>query len=934
MEGKEMKKYLLITFVFIIALCISGYSQPANDNCANAIELTVGNNICAFSNTYSNIGATEETPAPPAPGCGNYLGGDVWFKFTVPASGHVIIDTKGGSLNPLDDLGMAIYSGTCGSLTLIECDDDDSDNGTYMPKIDRSGLTPGSTIYIRVWEYGNNANGTFQICVNAPSTTGPCSAITTMNCGEIQTATMTSGLGDWSTPYCGTAATGKEKIFAYTPTESGPTNLVVTSIASGTTANFAYNTSCGTTGWTCIARTSVAGSYGPFNLVAGTTYYFIVDLEGAGTGSRTVQFRVNCLEPPGIYKHPTQGIQGTYNGACMVNTSSGTYTDDGGLLNNYAPNINSIYRTFCPDQPGTALQATINSFFIEGSTGCGNDVLIIRDGPTQGSPILWGRCGDWNADCPMTVKATNSSGCLTFTFRSNATINYEGWNITLSAYDTTIAQTNNDCTSATAICGAANLSAASPGPGLTSTCGGCNLSENFSNWYYFEITQAGRMALDLKPKILFEDYDFALYKSDNCSVLGDPVRCTYAMAPTYCRPTSTATSYTSCVDRVRFGTIDNDNQAATSGHYADYTNISTDVIRGNSYWLDVTVYKTTTSGTNYVTAWFDWNKNLQFDAGEYYEIGSTSSQTATVYKNINIPATARPGYTGFRVFSNVGSYQTNPCNPAATGEAETYSIFINDGSQCSNRVKDPNEDGVDCGGPCVNCSAANWPTNTGMNGTVTDVSEDVYGDSWVNWVSVNPGDRYYLMVNNWSPNANGFDLVWHFSEGGAMDCELLPVELMSFDANCNDGFVDLSWEVASETNNDYFVVLKSYNGIAFGPIDTLKGRGNANSYKKYQTSYIEENKGNVYYKLKQIDFDGKFAYSDMIASSCGEDNRVFNIYPNPVIEGENWKISGVAENDKVEIYDLSGRKYDKEDLRKGVYIVLINNKPISKLIIQ
>ncbi|NLL28232.1 MAG: hypothetical protein GX259_05495 [Bacteroidales bacterium] len=526
-----MKKYLLITIVFIVAFCISGYSQPANDNCVNAITLNVGNNVCNFS-TYTNVGATASTPVPPAPGCGNYLGGDVWFKFTVPASGHVIIDTRTPS-GGVQDLAMAIYSGTCSSLTLIECDDDDSDNGTYMPKIDRSGLTPGSTVYIRVWEYGNNDFGSFEICIFEPSGTGPCSNVTAMNCGAIQTATITTGLGEWNTPYCGTAATGKEKIFAYTPTETGATTLTVTSITASTNANIAYNTNCGTTGWTCIARTNATGTYGPFNLEAGITYYFIIDLEGIGTATREIQFYISCLESGGTYKHPTQGIQGTFNGACMVNTSSGTYTDDGGLSNPYSNNINSIYRTFCPDQPGKALQATIHSLNIELSTGCENDALIIRDGPTQGSPMLWGGCGNWNTDCPMTFKATNSSGCLTFTFWSNASVVTEGWNITLSTYDTTIAQTTNDCTSATAICGATNLSAASPGPGLTSTCGGCNLSENFSNWYLFEITESGKMALDIKPQKFFEDYDFALYKSDNCNALGDPVRCSYAMAPTY-----------------------------------------------------------------------------------------------------------------------------------------------------------------------------------------------------------------------------------------------------------------------------------------------------------------------------------------------------------------------------------------------------------------
>jgi gliding motility-associated-like protein len=77
----------------------------------------------------------------------------------------LIIDTQTGVVT---DGGMAIYSGTCGSLVLIECDDDDSGNG-MMPKIDNSSLTPGSTIYIRFWEYGNDNLGTFGICVTEPA---------------------------------------------------------------------------------------------------------------------------------------------------------------------------------------------------------------------------------------------------------------------------------------------------------------------------------------------------------------------------------------------------------------------------------------------------------------------------------------------------------------------------------------------------------------------------------------------------------------------------------------------------------------------------------------------------------------------------------------------------------------------------------------------
>jgi len=142
---------------------------PANDDCSGAIALTVGT-TCSFTQ-YTTAAATASAGVP-APGCANYAGGDVWFSVVVPASGHLILDSQTGVIT---DGGMAIYSGSCGSLTLIECDDDDSANG-LMALINRTGLTPGSTIYVRFWEYGNDNPGTFSICARngtPPTLTAP-----------------------------------------------------------------------------------------------------------------------------------------------------------------------------------------------------------------------------------------------------------------------------------------------------------------------------------------------------------------------------------------------------------------------------------------------------------------------------------------------------------------------------------------------------------------------------------------------------------------------------------------------------------------------------------------------------------------------------------------------------------------------------------------
>lgn len=133
---------------------------PVNDDPCGAIQLTL--TPTCTPQTFSNESSTGTSTVDP-PSCTTYNGGDVWFKVVVPAEGVVVINTAAGGIT---DAGMAAYSGTCGNLTEIECDDDDGDGN--MPKLTLSGLTPGDTIWIRVWEFGGDLFGTFGICVTPP----------------------------------------------------------------------------------------------------------------------------------------------------------------------------------------------------------------------------------------------------------------------------------------------------------------------------------------------------------------------------------------------------------------------------------------------------------------------------------------------------------------------------------------------------------------------------------------------------------------------------------------------------------------------------------------------------------------------------------------------------------------------------------------------
>ena len=129
------------------------------DDCASSINIPV--NTSCITQSFTNVGASDSGIADP--GCANYGGGDVWFNLTVPTSGSVTVETSndGG----ITDSGMAFYTGACGSLTLLDCDDDSGAGN--MSAITATGLTPGATLYVRVWEYNNNDFDTFAICAYA-----------------------------------------------------------------------------------------------------------------------------------------------------------------------------------------------------------------------------------------------------------------------------------------------------------------------------------------------------------------------------------------------------------------------------------------------------------------------------------------------------------------------------------------------------------------------------------------------------------------------------------------------------------------------------------------------------------------------------------------------------------------------------------------------
>ena len=127
----------------------------------------------------------------------------------------------------------------------------------------------------------------------------------------------------------------------------------------------------------------------------------------------------------------------------------------------------------------------------------------------------------------------------------------------------------------------------------------------------------------------------------------------------------------------------------------------------------------------------------------------------------------------------------------------------------------------------------------------------------------------------------------------------LPVELLSFDAQCENENINLHWATASEHNALNFIVQRSEDGTNWNEIQTVAAAGNSNHILNYTVQDLGATRGMYYYRLIQTDQDGVQKVYGPILTNCGSENVPFMTYPNPstgdftVLFGSE-KISGDA----------------------------------------
>ncbi|MBI5218071.1 MAG: endonuclease/exonuclease/phosphatase family protein [Bacteroidia bacterium] len=174
---------------------------------------------------------------------------------------------------------------------------------------------------------------------------------------------------------------------------------------------------------------------------------------------------------------------------------------------------------------------------------------------------------------------------------------------------------------------------------------------------------------------------------------------------------------------------------------------------------------------------------------------------------------------------------------------------------------------------------------------------------------------------------------------GSWPNSALPVELLDFTAKYNTQFktVDLTWYTASEINNDYFTIGHSADGINFEMISRINGAGNSNTLRTYNATDYNPFQKLSYYRLDQVDIDGKTNYSKVLAVEIPADQNESNFILIDKNQPEIISLENTS-NVHLDFIDIWGRILYAEDYpiieKYDVIPIKNNNLPVGVYLIR
>ncbi len=148
----------------------------------------------------------------------------------------------------------------------------------------------------------------------------------------------------------------------------------------------------------------------------------------------------------------------------------------------------------------------------------------------------------------------------------------------------------------------------------------------------------------------------------------------------------------------------------------------------------------------------------------------------------------------------------------------------------------------------------------------------------------------------------------------------LPVEWLSFTAEFRQGERMLNWTTASELNADYFEVERSWDRIAFAAIDKVAatGENGISEYSYSDNTPAPTASSHAYYRLRQIDMDGRYEYSQTVDLTLAEaQNLSLKTYPNPFTNGLTLEWEEQENASTVKVFNMQGQGIFEQQVSKS-----------------
>lgn len=467
-----------------------------------------------------------------------------------------------------------------------------------------------------------------------------------------------------------------------------------------------------------------------------------------------------------------------------------TVHDSGGPSGNYSNNERRII-TYCPPGPGQVVSINFSAF----NTEAGWDILSVIDGPGTSGTLLGSFSG---TSLPPSLTSSHPSGCLTLVFYSDGSTTRTGWTATVNCiaapdcyYVLSLFDSFGDGWGASSVGISVN-----GGPFQNYTVNGSSgqvvIPVYAGNSVVLNYNATGTDQEENSYTLTIQGQPSGLFTSGSPPQAGitytGTVDCIAPPAP----QEDCAGGFTICSDQAFNNTTNN------TGFTADLNTSNRGCLLANEQQGTWYFFSPATSGT----------------------VGFTIAPTANIDYD-------------FALWGPLPDVTCPPPGPPA---------------RCSYAIGTTATDfwGFPIGGTFYSTGSY----NTGMRTGAGHNSEDFTGDGWVNPMPVVAGQVYMLYIDNFDVTGQSFNLTWDLMDGATLDCTILPVQLVDFDAQANRGAVDVNWTTQTEEEVEYFEVQRGAHPDLLRTIAVVPAQGAGTQRTDYL--YVDQDPlpGLSYYRLR------------------------------------------------------------------------------------